>query len=159
MSSRVPRPAASQEGQSNRSQRRYDVAALRAVVPGRKFLMLLVLLSFMRAVAIPPCEMHLGTSTGATESESAALMAAAAHHHSSSKPVTEHGDEHNGACTCVGDCHPAAATPLASRSPALLFAATVTTDNAHRPAAPPSILPVTQAYILPFATAPPTHEV
>lgn len=126
--------------------------------PGRLVVMLLALLCFVRAVVVPPCDMHHGTSASTMESGSDA-MAVVAPHHSSDAPASEHGGEHSGSCTCVGDCHPAAATPLASRSPALVLAATVTVDIVHRPATPTSILPVAQAYILPFATAPPTHEV
>ncbi len=158
MTGRVFRPAALRNCQAYQPDRRYGAEDERAVLSGRLAIMLLVLLCFVRAVVIPPCDMHHGTPPTTTESGSNAVTASA-HDHSSSAPATERSDEHNGSCTCVGDCHPAAATPLAGRSPALVLAATVTVATVHRPTTPPSILPIARAYILPFATAPPTHEV
>lgn len=158
MSSRVLRPPALLNSQSHRPQRQYDAGDVHAVHPGRLLVMLLVLLCFVRAVVIPPCDMHHVSSTLMMESGSEGMMASA-HHHSSTAPASEDSGEHSGPCTCLGDCHPAAATPLASESPALVLAATVTIATAHRPTTLASILPVAQAHVLPFATAPPTHEV
>lgn len=121
-----------------------------------QLLALVVALSFGRASIAAPCAAHDGPG----HSSSPQPVEAAGHHHGDATVAGEdgHGAPHDVGCTCLDDCHGAAATAWVASDPVGMPLAYAAAARRSPPRMPVSVARANQPYVLPFATAPPAID-
>jgi hypothetical protein len=96
------------------------------------------------------CPMHGAVPVAAQEGHGGAM----AHHDHAQMPDGDSSPEQGHTCSCLGDCASGTAAPLVRAGFAVPVAAHVTIEPTH--VVLPGVLRATrQAFVLPFATAPP----